>query len=46
MVFISILILEMIFKFLARGIKLYFNDKFNLFDFVIILLNLIDLAFE
>ena len=40
--FFAIFLLEMIIKQLGLGFKNYFYDSFNSFDFLIILLSIID----
>lgn len=42
--FYIIFVFEMIIKLLGLGIKEYFNDKFNAFDFVIVVISSIDVA--
>ena len=42
--FYAVFVLEMIIKMIGLGIKLYFKDHFNKFDFFIILISTIDLA--
>ena len=43
-VFSSIFLAEMIIKLLALGFKNYFLDKFNAFDFFIVILSCLDIA--
>ena len=44
-VFTLIFILEMILKLLGLGLKDYFLEKFNIFDFVVVIVSLIDVTF-
>lgn len=46
MVYTAILLLEIIIKLLGLGLKLYFKDRFNMFDFGIIMVGLTDIAIE
>ena len=43
-IFTGIFVLEMIIKLLGSGIKLYFKDRFNIFDFLLIALSLVDIG--
>ena len=42
--FYSIFTLEMILKLIGLGIKEYFRDSFNAFDFTIVIISSIDVA--
>lgn len=43
-IFYGFFLLEFILKLLGLGFKLYFKDKFNIFDLIIILLSTVDIA--
>ena len=40
------MLFEIIVKLLGVGVNLYFKDKFNMFDFTILIVNLADIAIE
>ena len=42
-VFFTIFFLEMIIKLIGLGSKTYFKDRFNLFDFAIVLISTVDI---
>ena len=44
LVFTAVYLLEMGVKLLGLGIKLYFKDRFNIFDFLLIALSLVDIG--
>ena len=43
-IFTSIFLVEMIIKLLALGIKNYFVDKFNAFDFFVVVFSCLDIT--
>ena len=43
LVFFSIFLLEMLIKLLGIGTKAYFYDKFNIFDFLIVIISTVDI---
>ena len=45
-VFYGIFTLEMIMKLIGLGFKNYFSDKYNSFDFIIVLTNSVDIALD
>jgi voltage-gated sodium channel len=45
LVFYTIFVVELIFKLGGLGFKEYFKDKFNAFDFLIVVVSSIDVAF-
>ena len=44
LIFYAIFAAEMIIKLIGLGIKQYFKEKFNCFDFVIVIISSIDVA--
>jgi hypothetical protein len=45
-IFFIVFVSEMVIKMLSNGFKLYFKNKYNLFDFVVILISIIDLVLQ
>ena len=45
-VFFVIFVGEMLVKMLGNGLKLYFDNNFNIFDFIVILFSLVDIVLE
>ena len=43
-IFAFIFFIEMVAKILGLGLKGYFKDKFNVFDFVVVIMSSIDVA--
>lgn len=45
-IFTAIFILEALFKIIGMGFKLYFRDKMNIFDFIIVVFSIAELSQE
>ena len=45
-IFFIVFLGEMVIKLLANGVRLYFKNRYNLFDFIVILISLIDLILQ
>ena len=46
LIFFIVFLSEMVIKMLANGIRLYFKNNYNVFDFVVIAISLIDMILQ